>query len=157
MSFAGTVRAIYLAAEHEAPLESVDAVDAIAGRGLVGDRYAVPNGESLAPARQLTLIAVEAIHAAMADLGEPIDAREIRRQVLVEGVPLNELVGVEFGVGPVRARGVELCEPCAHMQRLAGRPLLRPLVHRGGLNAEILQSGTIRVGDAVRPVRTVVT
>ncbi|MDP9405732.1 MAG: hypothetical protein M3O86_03900 [Actinomycetota bacterium] len=95
------------------------------------------------------IIAAEAIDAAMADLGEPIDAREIRRQVLVEGVPLNELVGVEFSVGAARARGVELCEPCAHMQRLAGRPLLRPLVHRGGLNGEILQSGTIRVGDPV--------
>jgi MOSC domain-containing protein YiiM len=65
-------------------------------------------------------------------------------------VPLNHLVGLEFQVGEVRLRGIRLCEPCAHLERLLDKPVVPGLRHRGGLRAQVLTEGVIRVGDAVR-------
>ncbi len=69
--------------------------------------------------------------------------------MVVDGIGLNELVGHEFVIGRVHCRGMRLCEPCTVIQRYAGRPILRPLVHRGGLRADILADGEIEVGDRV--------
>jgi MOSC domain-containing protein YiiM len=70
--------------------------------------------------------------------------------VVTRGVGLNALVGHEFTLGSVRCKGMRLCEPCTVVQRYAGRPVLRALVHRGGLRADILTAGEIAVGDEVR-------
>jgi MOSC domain-containing protein YiiM len=72
-----------------------------------------------------------------------------RRQVLTRGIDLNALVGREFTVGSVRCRGVELCEPCAHLQSVTQDGVLKGLVHRGGLRADVLNDGDVSVGDAV--------
>jgi MOSC domain-containing protein YiiM len=69
--------------------------------------------------------------------------------VVVRGVRLNDLVGRTFRVGEVECRGVELCEPCLHLQALTRPGIIDELLHRGGLNADLLSSGTIAVGDAV--------
>src|SRR6266540_2772414 len=69
------------------------------------------------------------------------------------GVPLNDLVGQEFQVGAVRLRGIKLNEPCKYLEDLTGRPgLIKGLVHRGGIRAQILTGGTIEVGAPVTPV-----
>ena len=73
-----------------------------------------------------------------------------RRNVVTRGVPLNHLVGREFWIGDVKARGLKLCEPCSHLQKLSHEKVLPGLVHRGGLRAQILSEGTIRVGETVR-------
>ena len=121
-------------------LASVDAVRAVAGRGLEGDRHAEAGGR---PGGALTLIEAEALE----DVG--VTGAESRRQVVVRGVRLNELVGRSFRVGEVECVGVELCEPCLHLQSLTRPGIIEELVHRGGLNADILTDGTIAVGDAV--------
>jgi len=72
-----------------------------------------------------------------------------RRQVVVRGVRLNDLVGKRFSVGGVECVGVELCEPCQHLESMTRPGIMRDLVHRGGLNADILVGGTISIGDAV--------
>jgi MOSC domain-containing protein YiiM len=82
----------------------------------------------------------------------PLEPDEHRRNVLTRGVALNQLVGHEFTIGAVRCRGMRLCEPCTVVQRYASRPVLRQLVHRGGLRADILEDGLISVGDVVRAV-----
>jgi MOSC domain-containing protein YiiM len=75
---------------------------------------------------------------------------EARRNVVTRGVPLNHLVGHDFAIGDVRVRGIRLCEPCGHLEALTGLPVIKSLRHRGGLRAQILTQGVIRVGDAVR-------
>lgn len=147
--WAGTVRALFITQTTGAPLEEVTAVRAVAGAGLEGDRHF--NAAGAAPDEQLTLVAREAIEAANREHGLALGLGDTYRNVLTEGVPLNALVGREFTVGEVRARGIELCEPCARLQQLTGKPVIKALVHRGGLRAEILAGGTIRAGDAVRP------
>lgn len=121
---------------------------AVPGRGLEGDFRFMDDAK---PGEALTLIAAEAIEAFTADTGHPLTHEETRRQVLTRGIDLNALVGKRFTVGGVECEGVELCEPCNHLVKLTGRrELLRGLVHRGGLRADILTGGEIAVGDPVR-------
>ena len=80
-----------------------------------------------------------------------LDASQSRRNLLTEGVPLNHLVGKEFRVGSVRLKGVELCEPCGHLEKLTIKGVKKGLGHRGGLRAQIVAGGTLRVGDTVVP------
>lgn len=122
-------------------LAPVEAVTAIAGCGLEGDRHYRAGGQT--PGNALTLIEAEALE----DVG--LTAVESRRQVVVRGGRLNDLVGKRFRIGDVECAGVELCEPCRHLQALTRPGIMRDLLHRGGLNADIVSSGTISVGDEV--------
>lgn len=144
----GELVGIYVTHEQGAPVRSVDAIDAVAGRGLVGDRNEGDNRDD--PERQLTLIEAEAIEAVAAEDGLAVTAADMRRNLVVRGVSLNDLVGREFEVGGVRVRGIKLCEPCRYLERLTGLPVIKPFVHRAGLNAEILTSGRLALGDEVR-------
>ena len=142
----GVVEALVVAPQAEAPVALLDEAVAVAGQGLRGDRYADGSGTfgSGRPGSALTL--VEA--AVLESLGRDVDHR---RNVVVRGTDLNALVGREFMVGEVRCRGRRLCEPCAHLDRLNGGGVLRPLVHRGGLRADVVRGGTIRIGDRLTP------
>src|SRR5207245_9669797 len=146
----GEVVSIHIAPKAEDPMRSVRTVRAIAGRGLEGDRYFRAKGtysDRPGPAREITLIESEAIEAMARDNKLTIHAGDARRNVGTRGVPLNHLVGREFLVGGVRLRGVRLCEPCSHLEGLTRRGVLAGLIHRGGLRAQILKGGDIRVGD----------
>lgn len=152
----GTVEAIYVGPEAQGLMGSVEEVEAIPGVGLDGDRYATRKGSfsgGPSPGRALTLIESEAVEAARRDYGIELDAADTRRNVVTRGVALNHLVGREFTIGTVRVRGVKLNEPCEHLEKVSGRAGIRKaLAHRGGLRADILEGGRIRVGDAVSPV-----
>jgi MOSC domain-containing protein YiiM len=95
------------------------------------------------------LIEAEALEGLIRDYGIAISPGDSRRNVVTRNVPLNHLVDREFLIGNVRLRGTRLCEPCAHLEKLTERGALRGLVRRGGLRAEILSGGTIRVGDPI--------
>ncbi|HEY7691753.1 MAG TPA: MOSC domain-containing protein [Gaiellaceae bacterium] len=141
----GAVAGILVAAAAEAPLRRVAAVQAVPGRGLAGDRYADGRGTFSAPGRGYELTLVEA------EVLDEIDLawEDARRNIVTTGISLNALVGKRFRVGPVECVGRRLAEPCAHLEKLARPGLLRPLVHRGGLRADILAGGTISLGDEI--------
>jgi MOSC domain-containing protein YiiM len=122
-------------------------VSAHAGKGLVGNRYYFEDGAE--PGRALTLIAAEALEAAADEHGLELTAAESRRNVLTRGIDLNALVGKRFRVGSVECLGVELCEPCTSLEGLTRPGVIKGLVHRGGLNADILSDGEIAVGDEI--------
>lgn len=141
----GTVAALLVAGDKEKPLVRVDEVLAVAGRGLAGDRYHAGVGTFSGRGRgyELTLVQAEVLD----ELG--FEWPDARRNVVTRGVALNALVGQRFRVGEVECIGRRLAEPCAHLERLTRPGLMRPLVHRAGLRADILVGGTLRVGDAV--------
>jgi MOSC domain-containing protein YiiM len=147
--FEGKVVSINITPIAEAPTQSVDEVRAIPGRGLEGDRYFDNKGRDPEGKRELTLIEAEAIEALKHEFEVDFGLGDSRRNVVTRGVPLNHLVGKEFWVGDVKARGIMLCEPCAHLQKLTIKQVLPGLVHRGGLRAQILTEGIIRVGATV--------
>lgn len=145
----GTVAAILTAPDAEAPLSRVDAAEALAGRGLAGDRYAAGRGTFSGPGRgyELTLVEAEVLDEIQ------LQWEEARRNIVTRGVSLNGLVGRRFRIGSVECIGRRLAEPCAHLEKLARPGLLRPLVHRGGLRADITKSGTIHLGDEIEAVQ----
>ncbi len=152
--WAGEVVSINVADSAEATMRSVDRVHAVPGKGLEGDRYFRARGtysDRPGPAREITLIELEAIEAMARDNEIRIAPGDARRNVVTRGVPLNHLVGREFQVGAVRLRGVRLCEPCSHLEGLTRKGVLAGLIHRGGLRAQILAEGDIRVGDPIAP------
>jgi hypothetical protein len=144
---AGAVVGILIAPDAERPLARVDGIDAVAGRGLEGDRYYAGRGTFSGPGRgyQLTLVEAEVLNAV------DLPWEQARRNVVTQGIALNALVGRRFRIGAVECIGRRLAEPCAHLERLARPGLLRPLVHRGGLRADIVTGGRISIGDSVAP------
>ena len=144
----GAVAAIMLAPAAEATLIRVDRVEAVAGRGLHGDRYHDGRGTFSGPGQgyELTLVEVEVLD----ELGLPWE--EARRNIATRGIDLNALVGRRFSIGGVVCAGRRLAEPCAHLERVSRPGLLRPLVHRGGLRADIERGGPIALGDRVAPM-----
>ena len=129
-------------------------VRAVPGRGLAGDRYFAGAGtfspHPHKPDFEITFIEKEKIDAFARESGLPFTASHARRNIVTEGTDLNALVGQEFYVGPVRIRGIRLCEPCAYLAKTTFPETLKGLVHQGGLRAQILSEGPIRIGDEIR-------
>ena len=147
----GLLTAIFISAEGGQPMTSVPEVQAVAGAGLQGDRYFLETGtfSEKSPGNQVTLIESEALTAAARDYKFEIAGGESRRNLLTSGIALNHLVGREFRIGEVRLRGFKLCEPCGYLEKLTGKQMIKALRHRGGLRAEILSDGMIKVGDTI--------
>src|SRR6266849_7251443 len=99
----------------------VDSVIAVAGKGLKGDRQFYDDGAE--PGEALTLIEAEVL----ADVG--LTGAQSRRQVVVRGVRVNDLVGRRFWIGDVECVGVKLCEPCAHLQSLTRPGIIKEMIH----------------------------
>ena len=137
---AGVVEGIFTGAIDEGPLHAADEVQVKTGAGIEGDRY----GDT-----DITLFEAEAIEALKADTGIELAPSEIRRNVMTRGIALNDLLGHRIRVGEVEAVVTELCHPCSHLQKLTQPGVLRGLVNKGGLNADVVHGGAIRVGDSL--------
>lgn len=156
MGTGGSVVWIFVAALAHGAMRPLDEVRVVDGRGLEGDRYfgvgrAYADGRP-GIGRHVTLIEEEALDAARRDYEVDLPPGGSRRNLVTRGVALNHLVDREFAIGAeVVLRGVRLCEPCRHLDKLSGGlACSRALVHRGGLRAEIVRGGVIRVGDSLR-------
>lgn len=146
---------MFTAATRSAPMEPREEITVVTGVGVEGDRYAAGRGRfsgRVGSGQALTLIEEEAIQAVRSEYGIDLELSTPRRNVVTSRVPLNHLVGIQFRLGEAVVLGVSLAEPCNHLGRLAGIPgLRRALVHRGGLRADVLRGGKIRLGDLITP------
>lgn len=150
----GTVEGIYVAPTKEAPMRPVPAATAVPDRGLVGDRYEAKAGTFTPKTDRLrgydiTLIEREVLDELTLPDGKRLAPEESRRNILTSGIDLNALVGKEFRIGAVRALGQRLCEPCVHLQRLTRPGVVVALVHKGGLRADVIGGGEIKLGDRI--------
>ncbi len=154
MSAGGNVEGIFISPRFEQLPEPIQEVEVVPGKGIRGDRYFMSEGRVNAgddAGHDLTLIETEALEALVAERGIELSAAESRRNVLTRGIGLNDLVGKRFRVGEVECEGVELCEPCNHLEGLTRPGVMRGMVHRAGLCAKVVRGGSIRVGDVVAP------
>ena len=152
----GQVEAIFTGGGPTGPLDEVREVDVLAGKGIPGDRYFREDGHGSffkpkKTGQDLTLVEAEAIEG-LAESGIEIEPAESRRNVLTRGIDLNALVGERFRVGEVECRGDRLCDPCSHLEKLTKPGVLKGLANRGGLRADVVSGGTIRVGDRVAQI-----
>jgi MOSC domain-containing protein YiiM len=150
----GWLRHIHIADAGRMPMLPQEAALLIAGQGIAGDRYATGRGHysEFPDIREVTLIEVETLEALQRDHGVTLLPEEHRRNLTVEGVPLNHLVGRRFRVGEVVLEGGRLNTPCRYLDLVTGKTVCDLLTHRSGLNARIITGGTIHTGDQVRPV-----
>ncbi len=140
------VESILIRPKRGGPVQIVSACEVNAGYGIVGDhhyRMGCPDKD------QITLIETEALEAATRDYSTPLSHEESGRNLLTSGVYLNHLVGKTFKIGSASFKGIELCEPCGTLERTSRKGVIKALIHRGGLRAEILQSGHIKAGDSL--------
>ena len=149
----GTVEAIFISPAAERLPSAVDSANAVSGKGLEGDRYFDDDGtfsdDPRSDGRDITLVEAEAVEGLERDTGIALEPAETRRNVLTRGIALNDLVGRRFTVGEIECVGRRLCDPCSHLQKLTRPGVLKGLVERGGLRADIVRGGVIRPGDAV--------
>ncbi len=150
----GRVVGVYLAGAGGLAMRPVQSAVAVAGQGLVGDRYQTGTGQWCYDRRlydDVTLIAAEALDAAGAEHGVHLHAGAARRNVETRGVDLQALVGRRFRIGEVVLRGNRACEPCRYLDRVTGQPAKTALAGWGGLRATVITGGALRGGDRVLP------
>lgn len=154
----GRVHAIHVAPESGASVERVERAEAIARRGLRGDRYFLDEGTFAdRDGSDVTLIEREALAAVERDYDVALEPGAHRRNVTTEGIGLNHLIDRRFRVGEAVCEGRELCEPCSYLERHLEREGVRKaLVHRGGLRARIVEGGSIEPGDPIELVDSIV-
>ena len=148
----GRIREIYIGPQREGPMQLAPTIEAMAGVGLAGDRYAEGTGSysKSKGLRHVTLIEIEALWDFFRESGIDLHPSLTRRNFVTEGVRLSELVEATFTIGPVRLRGLRVCPPCQHLVKLTGIPeILGGLARSGGIYAEVLSDGIIGVDDPV--------
>jgi MOSC domain len=151
----GSLVAIYIARAAEGGMVPLTEVRAVPGKGLEGDRYFFGEGtfSSMRSAGQeVTLLAIEMLEWLERERGIQLRPDEPRRNLITKGLSLNDLVGKVFRVGPVHLKGMRLAEPCDHLQRLTQPGVVKGLLHRAGLRADVLNEGILRVGDEISDV-----
>ncbi len=149
----GTLLHIHTCHVARAPMQAQDSARLLAGSGIEGDRYALATGtySALPDIREITLIEVETLMALARDHQRDLAPHEHRRNLTTEGVPLNHLVGRRFRIGAALLEGGRLNTPCRYLDMITGKTVCDLLEHRSGLNARILEGGTISQGDVIRP------
>jgi MOSC domain-containing protein YiiM len=150
----GRLLHIHITPAARAPMQALAQARLVAGSGIEGDRYALGTGtySPFPDIREVTLIEVESLIALQRDHGVTLPVEAHRRNLTTEAVPLNHLVGRRFRVGGVLLEGGRLNTPCRYLDLVTGLSVCDLLVHRSGLNARILEGGSIAPGDPVVPV-----
>ena len=156
-SWRGVVRSLHKTPRAFLPMRSFPELQLIAGRGIEGDRYLIGQETGFyshkpEEGRQITLFELETLEALRRDHGIELLPEEHRRNVTVEGVPLNHLVGRRFRLGETIVEATRLSTPCRHIEEILGKAVFDPLINRSGLNCKIIAGGALRVGDVVRPL-----
>ena len=129
-------------------IENVNEIEAVKGKGLLNDRKFKENNQK---ERQITLIEIENIIHFNTISQINILAIDFRRNIITKGIKLNELLEKEFFVGNIKLKAHDLCRPCKYLQeKLKQNNFIKEFMNKGGLRCEILNSGTINVGDIIK-------
>jgi MOSC domain-containing protein YiiM len=148
----GTIHAIFIGPKRGQPLVGVAEVQAIAGKGLEGDRYCLGRG-SLSrwpgPGRHVTLIEQEVLDAVRREHGIDLGGGRSRRNIVTVGVNLRDRRGQNLRIGTAVFKAGIPCSPCGYLERKTQPGVMVALKGRGGLRAEVVEGGSIRVGDVI--------
>ena len=153
--FRGSLVAIFTAPASGEPMVELPEIGATVACGLAGDRYATNiarHERGYTKIRHVTLIEEETVVALKRDHEIDVPPILLRRNLVTRGVPLAHLIGRSFRVGEVVLVGTELAEPCQYLADLINHPVLKPLLHRGGIRAEIVVGGVLHIGDQITPL-----
>ena len=129
-------------------IEEVEKIEILSGKGVVGDRSFQDSNDAR---KQITLIESENIDYYNKEKNTNIPYLDFRRNIITEGIKLNELVGKELIIGEVRVRAHDLCRPCKYLEEsLKQKNIVKEFLRKGGLRCEILTDGKIFIGDIIK-------
>jgi MOSC domain-containing protein YiiM len=152
----GIVQGLYVTHIAGAPMFAAEVVEAVKARGLVGDRYFLGTGYYSSKqgwGANVTLIESEAIAAINAGHNASFTSAIMRRNIVTTDIKIESLIGCEFRCGNAVLHGTKPFPPCAHLAYLIGDPaILRYLAHCGGIGAEVVAGGTIKLNDRISPI-----
>lgn len=146
------IKAIFIAKQSLGPQQQVNSIELVQNKGIIGDR-AFDRTDKLG--LNITFIEAEEIEQYNNTYKQNLDLSASRRNIVTEGIRLNELVDKEFSIGEVKFKGVELCEPCATLggllenQSIQKKDIVRAFTHKAGLRADVLTTGCIKVGMSI--------
>ena len=144
----GKVYKIAISQKSKSSMQDVNNIEAIAGKGLIGDRHFRNDNEKKS---QITLIEIENINYYNKLSNTSINPIDFRRNIITQGIKLNKMINAEFFIGKVKVRAHDLCRPCKNLQEILKRKdIIKEFLYRGGLRCEILNSGKIYVGDGIK-------
>ncbi len=151
----GKIAKLLISKDTQSDMLNVNQIVLEAGKGIFGDRYynqegTFSNKGEIEPDRDVTLIEIEKIDDLNKEHDLNITAEDFRRNIVVSNCDLNSLVGKEFQIGEVVLKGLRLCEPCKYLSnKLDNEQVLSQMVHKAGLRAQIIKSGSIDLNSQV--------
>jgi MOSC domain-containing protein YiiM len=151
----GKIVKLLISKDPKSAMLKVNQIVLEAGKGIFGDRYynqegTFSNKGKIEPDRDVTLIEIEKIDALNNEHNLDITAEDLRRNIVVSNCDLNSLVDKEFQIGEVVLKGLRLCEPCKYLSdKLNEKKVLSEMVHKAGLRAQIIKSGSIDLNSQV--------
>ena len=120
------------------------------GKGIVNDRY---YGNFKEKKEQVTLISLEEINKFNRQINRNIEPKDFRRNIIVSGVDLNQLINKQIKINNITLKIHEICQPCKYLQdQLKIKNLVKMLVNKSGVRAEIITSGMLSVGDKIQKI-----
>tara|TARA_Y100000590_G_C15335028_1_gene869222 strand:- start:305 stop:745 length:441 start_codon:yes stop_codon:yes gene_type:complete len=138
---------IAISEKFKGKMKSVDHIEAVEGKGIVNDRYFKENNHKKS---QITLIEIENINYYNQTFKTLINPINFRRNIITQGIRLNELINKEFFIGNIKLKGHDLCRPCKTLQQNLGQKnIIKEFLQKGGLRCEVLKSGKVSVGDKI--------
>lgn len=146
---------IWIATAAGEPMFSLELAELEKNHGIIGDRYHLGKGTFSRwqrPNRAVSLIEFEALGAIKQETGIDLSAGRHRRNLVTAGVTLSDLIGGHFRIGTVLSRASATCPPCRYLERLLGSGTFEALRNRGGIRAEVIESGIVKRGDDIIPV-----
>ena len=152
----GQLEAIYLRPARGVVCNQSNTATALAGRGLQGDRITFTVSRNpLGSNRQVTLIQAEHIVVLEKLLNKPIDAAQLRRNLVVSGINLlaakslfkDQIMHLTMGEVVLEITGS--CEPCSKMELVLGSGAYNAMRGHGGVTARIVVGGELKIGDRV--------
>jgi hypothetical protein len=139
------------------PMESLNSVELIANKGIIGDRFFDVSyfklGEKniqFPTCRNVSLINIENIDKINLENNLKLEEKDLRRNLILKNIKVELLLGRKFRIGGVEFLGVDLCKSCKHIEEVTNIKNLAKFLHPiGGLRAKVLCDGRISVGDKI--------
>ena len=129
-------------------INDINEIEVLSGKGITGDRHFHDLNDHKG---QITLIEKENIDYYNNKYKTEISYIDFRRNIVTEGIELNNLIKKEIEIGTIKILPYQLCRPCLHLeQMLNSKDIIKEFLRRGGLRCEVLVSGKIKIGDKIR-------
>ena len=129
------------------PVEEVDELQLTVENGMLGDHYS-----GISRKRQVTLMQDDFLMQVSQRMGFKVDMTMTRRNILIQGINLTDLIGKRFRIGTAVLEGTGPCKPCKQMDKTIGPGGWKAMEGLAGITARVIEGGQVKPGDNLEPI-----